>query len=242
MPDQTRQRIIQSAGPIFARKGFDRATVREICTLADTNVASINYHFGDKEALYVEVVKAAYRERLEAVPVPEFPSSFTPEQKLGLFVRMLVRRMLGHDDQSWQAQLLMRETIEPTQACASIVEEFIRPQDERLLAILQEMLPANVSTVELHQLAFSVIGQCLHYRVARQFVSLLVKPEDYTHLYNLDEMSEHITRFSIAAVRTYIEMNSAEWNLANKIVTELSSPEIHHPNMAEETIQQGELL
>lgn len=223
MTDGTQQRIIQSAGPIFAKKGFERTTVREICTAAESNVASINYHFGDKEALYVEVVRSAYLERLDAVPVPEFPPRFTPEQKLGLFIRMLVRRMLGHDDQSWQALLLMRETIEPTKACSSIIEEFIRPQHSVLVRILQEMMHADTNPILVHQVAFSIIGQCLHYRVAKQFVQLLVETETSQQLYNLDVMADHVTRFSLAAIRNYTGIEPGIWNIPNESQFEMSS-------------------
>ena len=58
--DETRARIIEAAGPIFAEKGFRDATVREICDAAEVGLASVNYHFRDKQQLYVDVVEAAF--------------------------------------------------------------------------------------------------------------------------------------------------------------------------------------
>ena len=61
--DETRQRILESAGKCFAAKGFASTTVREVCAAAGVNVAAINYHFGDKRRLYVEAVKHAHGHR-----------------------------------------------------------------------------------------------------------------------------------------------------------------------------------
>ena len=57
----TRSRILNAAGPVFADKGFRDATVRDICQAASVNLASVNYHFGDKQRLYIESVKEAHR-------------------------------------------------------------------------------------------------------------------------------------------------------------------------------------
>ena len=205
MTDQTRERIIAAAGPIFARDGLDGTTIREICRVAEVNLASVNYHFGCKDSLYVETVRAAYEQRLQEVPVPEFHAGIPPERQLELFIRALAERMLGEDDAGWQARLLMREAIEPTQACTSIVEEFIRPQETLLLSILDKMLPAETPQLRRHQIAFSIIGQCLHYRMAKRFVSLLVSEECFEQLYQLDELAAHVTRFSLAAIQHYYD-------------------------------------
>ena len=52
---EKRERLLETALEVFARKGFHDATVAEICKKARANVASINYYFGGKEALYAEV-------------------------------------------------------------------------------------------------------------------------------------------------------------------------------------------
>ena len=58
-PDDPRRRLLETAGQIFAEKGFDGATVREICRRAGVNIAAVNYYFRDKEQLYIEAVKSA---------------------------------------------------------------------------------------------------------------------------------------------------------------------------------------
>ena len=59
--DPTKVRLIEAAGEEFAGKGFDAARIRTICDRAGANVAAVNYHFGDKEQLYVETVLDAHR-------------------------------------------------------------------------------------------------------------------------------------------------------------------------------------
>ena len=43
------------------RKGYECARIRTICERAQANIAAVNYHFGDKEQLYVEAVLDAHR-------------------------------------------------------------------------------------------------------------------------------------------------------------------------------------
>src|SRR6185295_8023939 len=56
----TRQQLLEAAGQIFAQKGFDRTTGKEICDRAGANAAAINYYFQGMEGLYQAVVIEAH--------------------------------------------------------------------------------------------------------------------------------------------------------------------------------------
>ena len=56
MNDSTKHIILQKAHKLFADKGFNGVSVREIAKICDVNVAAINYHFKNKENLYNETV------------------------------------------------------------------------------------------------------------------------------------------------------------------------------------------
>src|SRR5688572_4852866 len=89
----TRSRLIDAAGQVFAEKGFRAANIREICQLALANVAAVNYYFGDKEHLYLETVRTAYRFCNEQVPLPTWPPNTPPAKKLRDFVQTLLTRV-----------------------------------------------------------------------------------------------------------------------------------------------------
>ena len=130
--DDTRDQILNVAGPVFAEKGFERATVREICRAAGANLAAVNYYFGDKEQLYIKTVRLAHRMRAQQVPMPQWPVEATPAEKLRGFIKTLITRMVGRERAPWQTRLMMREVLRPTAACKELVQEYFRPQFEQL--------------------------------------------------------------------------------------------------------------
>ena len=141
--EDTRTRLLNAAGPVFADKGFQGATVREICEAAEVNIASVNYHFGDKQRLYIETVKRAHQLRTMRTPLPRWPAGTPADLKLRDFIRTLLTRMIATDEAPWQHRLMMQEILNPAQACREMVEDYIRPEFQRLLSILEELLPAG---------------------------------------------------------------------------------------------------
>ena len=49
----TRERLLCAAREVFAARGVKEATVRDICALAQANVAAVNYHYGGKDRLFM---------------------------------------------------------------------------------------------------------------------------------------------------------------------------------------------
>ena len=52
----TKSKILDAAEYLFADKGFNGTSLREITSLAEVNLAAVNYHFGSKK----ELIKTAY--------------------------------------------------------------------------------------------------------------------------------------------------------------------------------------
>lgn len=197
--DTKKLRILEAAGEIFAERGFETATVRDICQLAGANIAAVNYYFGDKQSLYIETVKRAHRWRIEQASLPDWPEGTPPEEKLAGFIHTFILRMRSGPGDTWHTRLMMRELMRPDTACAAVVQDSIRPQFEILLSILRELLPNEVTEEKLHLTAFSIVGQCLFYHLADPVVRTLIEPLEYAG-YHVDKLSRHIGGFVHAAL------------------------------------------
>lgn len=197
--EDARTRLLKAAGPVFADKGYQAATVRDICLAAGTNVASVNYHFGDKETLYIETVKLARQLRAERFPMPVWESDTPAAERLHGFITTLLMRLMAVDEVSWNTRLMLREVLEPSGVCGQMVRDYIRPMFETLLEIITELVPATAPRHLVQKIGFSVIGQCFYYRIAEKVVSSLVSDEDRRSQYQPQQIADHISQFCLAA-------------------------------------------
>lgn len=196
--DQTRGRLLEAAGEIFAQKGFQAATVREICSRAGANPAAVNYHFGDKQRLYAEVVRHAHSGGAQQPP-PEWPPGTDPAVKLRDFIRQMLSHLLDTEQPAWHAQLMIREMFTPTEACAALVEADIRPRADLLNHIIGELVSEQTPASDRHLIAFSIIGQCLFFNSRNRIAPLLVGQQEYD-TYDIARLADHIAQFSLAGL------------------------------------------
>src|SRR5688572_25471526 len=172
----TRQRLLDTAGEVFATHGFRAATVRDICQRAGANVAAVNYHFGDKERLYLEVLRFAHMAAFTKYP-PDMglKPGATPKQRLHAFVRSFLFRVLDEGRPAWHGKLMAREIADPTGALESIVKDGIRPHFAALRGIVADLLGPKLAADpdRVRYAAWSVVGQCLFYFYARPVIMQL---------------------------------------------------------------------
>ncbi|MFJ7215895.1 TetR family transcriptional regulator [Amycolatopsis sp. NPDC098790] len=64
----TQQALLDAAAKLFAERGFDRTTVRDIAGEAGANQALLFRYFGSKEALFEAVIARDGREQLATTP------------------------------------------------------------------------------------------------------------------------------------------------------------------------------
>ncbi len=209
--DDTRVRLIEAAGEVFAERGFRAATVREICRRAKANVAAVNYYFGDKQRLYEEVLRYAHRSLVER-DLPEWPPGTSAEDKLRGFVELMLADMDYEGSPTWKRRLMMREMTDRTEACLNAMHDFIQPRKEALGAILGELLPPSVSEADQNLIALSIISQCMLHRIHWPVVKLMVGDAMFQS-FDQARLTDHITRFSLAALGCgppVIELAAAE--------------------------------
>ena len=194
--DQTKVRLLEAAGEEFAEKGFEGATVRAICDRAGANLAAVNYHFGDKEQLYEQAVLHAHR---FGPGMPRETAGIElPAEALREFVATFFRHVVALKSPTWHQTLMLREMVNPTRASEALVRESIRPRFEMLTGILRQLCP-GADDRRIHALAFSVVGQCLHHKLARTVSEHLVGIEALGRL-DIDYLIDHVTRFTLAAL------------------------------------------
>jgi len=89
-----RARILEAACSVFATRGFREATVAEICSRAGANVAAVNYHFRDKNSLYIAVWCHSARDEARLYPMDGgIPASASAPQRFAGIIGALVRRL-----------------------------------------------------------------------------------------------------------------------------------------------------
>jgi AcrR family transcriptional regulator len=201
--NDTRTRILHVAAEVFADFGFERATVRVICDRASVNVASINYHFRDKENLYVEVLKYCKTLAFEKYPSDlDTKKSDSPEIRLKAFIKSFVFRILDEGVSSLFGRLVSREYIEPTGALDMLIEETIRPTFSLLSEIVGELLGRRAPAMTVRMCCASVVSQCLFFLYARHALARLFPGQQFGTA-EMENIADHITSFSLSAIQDF---------------------------------------
>jgi hypothetical protein len=95
---------------------------------------------------------------------------------------------------------MAREIAEPTDVLTEIAQQTVRPRLAALSEIIREIVGADVSQQVVLNCARSVVGQILFYHFARPML-VRVFPNEPFDASKLDELSAHITAFSLQGLR-----------------------------------------
>lgn len=201
----TKQRVLESACSVFANKGYRDANIGEICTLASANRAAVNYYFSDKEELYRQVWRYAYKTATESIPIDGgLDKNAPPEDQFRAFIFAALNRIFSKNPAGYLPKLMVREMAEPTEIFEEIFHEIIIPQIDQLFSIIRQLLGDNVSEKLTHLAGISVMSQCMYFSFNKAIRQRHFKEEE-----NLQEiinlLADHITHFSLAGIREISE-------------------------------------
>ncbi|MCB1682864.1 MAG: CerR family C-terminal domain-containing protein [Pseudomonadales bacterium] len=166
-----RERLLSAALEVFAAKGYGQASTREICALAEVNVASIHYYFGDKASLYREVFRIP--ERLIELPAALDDPSTDLETGLRAWYRHVMGFVLAPDKGSHMRLLFLREQVQPSGILESNQTGLLRPYHDPLLRFLMPRIGIEKPDSRAHQIVFSLLGIAMVLLVERSAVRAL---------------------------------------------------------------------
>jgi len=196
----TGARLLTAAMEVFCEVGYREATLRTICQRAGTNNAAVNYHFRDKEHLYLAVLDLAIQEWRERRKRAEGEPSAPPEERLRKFVHSLLTDLLGGDSPTWLMKLVAHELAEPTAGLDYFIAEGIRPFNAEIAAIVREIVGPEASDQTVQDCVISLVAQCHHYHHGRAVVARMKIYEKFDKA-TIDHLADHIIRFSLAGMR-----------------------------------------
>jgi AcrR family transcriptional regulator len=206
----TQERLLEAACQVFADKGYQAATLQEICTEADANVAAVNYYFRSKRQLYLAVWERVYGAAMEFFDDPN-ASQLPPRDRLIALIRRRVEQLFSGGPPARIRLIIHREMAQHSEVHEEIVSRFVRPGVGRLISLVREVLGDTVDEGTVARCAFTVHAHLVSMNLAR------LPSCDMGSLFGpglqestCEQLAEHAVRFLMAGIATEIAMPKHE--------------------------------
>lgn len=179
--DQTKENIVKAATELFAEKGFEHVTTREICHAAGVNGALVNYHFQSKEGLYRECLARVFS-RVDGHSIAQLAEEVTDAASWRAALRAWITRfsVAMHATKGGLAvtsRLYGREIHRPSSMHAFIRDEFFRPIYGSLFKLIRM---AGKSETESRKWVISIWSQLSAVAFADESWQVLFRPKRTT--------------------------------------------------------------
>ena len=201
-----RDRLLDSAEQLFAERGFDGTSIRDLAAAAGCNIASVNYYFGGKEKLYVEVWRRhlhLLREtRIASIDKVLSESEGKPvlEDLLRSFAYSFIGPLVDESGGPRLIKLMAREMINPHLPASMFGDDMIKPTLSAVQQALAKACP-DLPESKVPLVVFSLIGQLLlTIRVKMMQHSMA---DEALAMFEPARVIDHIVAFSAAGITAY---------------------------------------
>ncbi|MEO0882868.1 MAG: TetR/AcrR family transcriptional regulator [Pseudomonadota bacterium] len=161
-PERTRADILQAALDVFARRGFEAATVRDIAAQIGMSHGMIRYHYETKEKLWFAAVDFLFERLYSTV-------SISPENQARLeagdievlrdWLREYVRYCARHPE---HARIMIQESVSPSERLREAMHRHVRDNHKAVLKTIAVMKDKGALPTSVHPISFiyMLAGAC----------------------------------------------------------------------------------
>ncbi len=197
----TRQRILGAAEQLFAERGFAGASLRQVTTAANVNLAAVNYHFGSKDNLIEEVFRRRLDElsqrRLERLAAVEAAGGVTLEALLDAFITPALELSLDRKGGSIFMRVLARAFAEHNSNLRGFLSENYGHVLKEFAAAFARLLP-QLDKQELYSRLDIAVG-ALTYAMAD--FGVIQRRSDQSEREHREQMARNLIHFTAAGLR-----------------------------------------
>jgi len=152
----TKTAILNEAISLFARRGYDSVSMRDIAQTVGISAPALYNHFKDKQSLYLEAISYAFEDKAQAL-ANILTTGNTPTERLIRLVECLCE-IIGNDANF--RKLVQREVLDGDEVRLRVLARKIFT--EQFLAIAELAQELNPSC-DAHMLALSIAGLVVHH-------------------------------------------------------------------------------
>ncbi len=204
----TQDRILEASEVLFARKGFHGVGIREVAKKAGVNISAINYYFGSKKNLYIEVFKKRWVNRakkilsylIDSLDKIKQPSL---ETFVETYVNAIIDSKLDPEEKIIHHQLMNRELSHPSEALDVVINDFFIPSIIELAIRLKKILPSD-KDIDIYKVCiFCMNGIILYFNYANPIISKIFDTQNQD-VHFLKKRKNIIINFIVSGIRNII--------------------------------------
>ena len=202
----TKLSLVLAAGELFAERGLEGVSVRDIVRKAGTTLSSVNYHFGSKSGLYLATIRYALQRHINAEDTVTRLREAKPSgpRELSEFLYELVRHFfrtyLAPEHPRWYERLINRAVVDASDDVSAAIAEVLRPADEMLHGLLLQHVPElDSDSAGLWRMCLT--GQIHYFLMARSVINRLLNRDgdEYTPEF-IEKAAGYVARNMVVAL------------------------------------------
>lgn len=185
--------ILQVAEKLFAEKGFDGTTIREISGKANVNVAMVSYYFGSKEKLLESLIlfrTSDLKNSLEHI----IDEDLNPIRKIEKFIQLYIERI--DNNRNFHHILLFEISSNKRAMDFESFTEVKKANIKSLEKIIHEGQFQNIfrKDINVHLIIPTVLGTYFYFQMHKSFLSdvLSLDSEKNYNNYIQNDLTKHI--------------------------------------------------